>query len=66
MLYLYLFGVLLWLVYGTCLWNDDSFHTPHNLKCTGNMPGNCMYSDKMEVRQNRSTSEPNNCSQLKV
>ena len=33
-----------------CLWNDDAFHTPHDLECTGDMPGNCMYSDKMEVR----------------
>ena len=32
------------------LWNDDAFHTPHDLECTGDMPRNCMYSDKMEVR----------------
>jgi hypothetical protein len=33
-----------------CLWNDDAFHPPHDLQCARNFLGNCMHSDKMEVR----------------
>jgi len=47
-----------------CLWNNDVFHPPHYLECTGDMPSSCVYRDKTEVRQNRSTSELSNCSQL--
>jgi hypothetical protein len=41
-----------------CVWNDDAFHTHHDLECLGNMLGGCVHFDKVEVRENRSILQP--------